>query len=226
MWRPYAATTASSFYDYNDPGAPNYKPFRPQFLNDRRGWAPVPAGGPPAPFMASNGLRTRDGVPFRYPRQVFAALNANYQDGESSWVSAKEQAVGEWVELRWPQSYQIQSIRLVGVLPTGGDWNGFGSPAQDGPFYVDNATLNLYLDGALVDGRTTGRIEPLDNGGTLITFNTPLEIDRLRLRVDAVTGRWHWDDVAALNEIEVIGQAAEAWPLLEISYTYLPVIQR
>jgi hypothetical protein len=86
--------------------------------------------------------------------------------------------------------------------------------------------LNLYLDGNLVDSRAVGRIQPLDTGGTLVTFNTPIEMDSLRLTVDAIVGRWHWDEVAALNEIEVIGQAAEAWPLLEISKVYLPVIQR
>ena len=63
-------------------------------------------------------------------------------------------------------------------------------------------------------------------GGTLLTFDPPLEIDRLRLTVDAVTGRWYWSEVAALNEIEVIGQVTEPWPELEISYTLLPFIQR
>jgi hypothetical protein len=32
--------------------------------------------------------------------------------------------------------------------------------------------------------------------------------------------------VAALNEIEVIGQTTGSWPELEISYTLLPFIQR
>lgn len=198
---PFAHASASS-YSIRDG-----HPFPPSKVNDRRGWIPRPAGGPPAPFFSQT---------YKLP----------YQDDESGWLTEDGRTVGEWVELTWPVAMRVKQIRLVGPPPQGGDWNGFGQPAQDGPYYVDNATLNLYRDGVLVDGRNTGRIEPLENGGTLITFATPVEIDRLRLMITAVTGRWHWDHVAALNEIEVIGQAAEAWPLLEISYTYLPVIQR
>jgi hypothetical protein len=84
----------------------------------------------------------------------------------------------------------------------------------------------LYHEGSQVNTLATGRIEPLDNGGTLLTFDPPVEFDRLRLTVDAVTGRWYWDEVAALNEIEVIGQATEPWPELEIAYALLPFIQR
>lgn len=198
---PFAHASASSYSIHS-----GYS-FGPEKINDRRGWIPRPAGGPPAPF-------------FELPHQ------APYQDDELGWLTADGRTVGEWVELTWPAAMRVKQIRLVGPPPQGGDWNGFGQPVQDGPYYVDNATLNLYRDGVLVDGRNTGRIEPLENGGTLITFNTPVEINRLRLTVTAVTGRWHWDHVAALNEIEVIGQAAEAWPMLEISYTYLPVIRR
>lgn len=183
--------------------------FDAERINDRRGWIPIPAGGPIAPYF-------EEGPAYRLP----------YQDDELGWLTEDGHTTGEWVELTWPTTMRVKQIRLVGPPPDGGDWNGFGEPTQYGPFYVDNATLNVYLDDVLVDGRATGRIEPLENGGTLITFNTPVEIDRLRLTIDAVTGRWYWDEVAALNEIEVIGQAAEAWPLLEISYTYLPVIQR
>lgn len=199
---PYASAAASSY----KPGD-QYSNFGPERINDRRGWVPLPAGGPPAPF-------------FSQPHQHA------YQDDELGWLTEDVEPIGQWVELTWPIPMRVKQIRLVGPPPQGGDWNGFGKPESDGPYYVDAATLNLYLDGALVDGRATGRIEPLHTGGTLITFNTPVEIDRLRLTVDAVTGRWHWDEVAALNEIEVIGQAAAAWPLLEISRAYLPAIQR
>jgi hypothetical protein len=199
---PYAITDASS----SRPGD-EYNSFGPEKINDRRGWIPRPAGGPPAPFFNDS---------YREP----------YQDDELGWLTEDGHTMGEWVELTWPIPMRVKQIRLVGPPPTGGDWNGFGDPAQYGPFYVDNATLNLYLAGTLVDGRATGRIEPLENGGTLITFNTPVEIDQLHLTINAVTGRWYWDEVAALNEIEVIGQAAAQWPLLEISYTFLPVIRR
>ncbi|MBE7528326.1 MAG: hypothetical protein HND44_22100 [Chloroflexi bacterium] len=198
---PFAHASASSYSIRS-----GYS-FGPEKINDRRGWIPRPADGPPAPFFDD-------------------AYREPYQDDELGWLTEDGRTVGEWVELTWPAAMRIKQIRLVGPPPQGGDWNGFGQPGQDGPYYVDNATLNLYQNGVLVDGRNTGRIEPLANGGTLITFNTPVEIDRLRLTVTAVTGRWHWEHVAALNEIEVIGQAAEAWPLLEISYTYLPVIRR
>lgn len=199
---PFAHADASS----HRPGD-QYNSFGPEKINDRRGWVPRPAGGPPAPFFDED---------YQQP----------YQDDELGWLTEDGRTTGEWVELTWPIAMRVKQIQLVGPPPDGGDWNGFGEPTQYGPFYVDNATLNLYLDDVLVDGRATGRIEPLENGGTLITFNTPVEIDRLRLTIDAVTGRWYWDEVAALNEIEVIGQAAEAWPLLEISYTFLPIIQR
>jgi hypothetical protein len=134
--------------------------------------------------------------------------------------------VGQWVELNWPLTMRVKQIRLVGAPPTGGDWGGFGDPAQFGPYYVDAATLSLYNGGSPVNSLATGRIEPLENGGTLFSFDPPVEIDRLRLTVDAVSGRWYWSEVAALNEIEVIGQATGSWPELEISYTLLPFIQR
>lgn len=199
---PYAIAAASSHKQDEE-----YDRFRPEKINDRRGWVPLPVGGPPAPFFTE---------PYQLP----------YQDDELGWLTEDGRTHGEWVELTWPIAMRVKQIRLVGPPPEGGDWGGFGEPDQYGPYYVDNATLNVYLDGVLVDGRSTGRIEPLDNGGTLITFNTPIEMDRLRLTIEAVTGRWYWDEVAALNEIEVIGQAAEAWPLLEISQIFLPVVQR
>jgi hypothetical protein len=198
---PYANADASSF-------RPNeYDSFVPDKINDRRGWIPRPAGGPPAPFFNE-------------------AYQEPYQDDELGWLTEDVNPVGQWVTLEWPINMRVKQIRLVGPPPEGGDWGGFGEPDQYGPYYVEAATLNLYLDGNVVDSRAVGRIQPLDTGGTLITFNTPIEIDSLRLTVEAVVGRWYWQEVAALNEIEVIGQAAEAWPLLELSYVYLPVIQR
>ena len=91
---------------------------------------------------------------------------------------------------------------------------------------MKTATLRLYHNGSLVQTLNVGRIEPLEDGGTLITLVSPLVIDRLRLTINDTSGRWYWSEVAALNEIEVIGAAAEPFPLLEISRTFLPAFQR
>jgi hypothetical protein len=199
---PYAIASASS----HKPGD-QYSSFGPEKIKDRRGWVPLPAGGPQAPFFDN-------------------LYQLGYQDDELGWMTEEVNPVGQWVELNWPLTMRVKQIRLVGAPPTGGDWGGFGDPAQFGPYYVDAATLSLYNGGSPVNSLATGRIEPLENGGTLFSFDPPVEIDRLRLTVDAVSGRWYWSEVAALNEIEVIGQATGSWPELEISYTLLPFIQR
>ena len=199
---PYAAASASS----HKPGD-MYSNFGPEKIKDRRGWIPLPPDGSPAPF-------------FDQDHQV------GYQDDELGWMTEDVEPVGQWVELIWPISMRVKQIRLVGPPSEGGDWGGFGDPEMYGPYYVEEATLAMYLDGNLVDSQATGRIEPLDNGGTLLTFDTPLEIDRLRLTVQSVNGRWYWQEVAALNEIEVIGQATMSWPELELFYTWLPMIKK
>ena len=194
---PYAAATASSYHEETN----QYQPFNPARVIDRRGWVPLPAGGP---------------LPPEEP----------YMDTETGWLSQLDSANGQWVELNWPSDMRINTILLVGPPPNGGDWGGFGDPAQYGDYYVEAATLNLYHNGSLVQTRSVGRIEPLANGGTLITFASPLVIDRLRLTITDTSGRWYWSEVAALNEIEVIGAAAEPFPLLQISRTFLPSWQR
>ena len=199
---PYASASASS----HRPGGPHNN-FGPEKIKDRRGWVPLPADGPQAPFFNNT-------------------YQLGYQDDELGWMTEDVAPVGQWVELNWPITMRVKQIRLVGPPSVGGDWGGFGDPVQYGPYYVDAATLSLYNEGSQVSTLATSRIEPLDNGGTLLTFDPPVEIDRLRLTVDAVTGRWYWSEVAALNEIEVIGQVTEPWPELEISYTLLPFIQR
>ncbi len=227
---PYAEVNASSFFDHNDPSSPEYQPFRPHFLNDRRGWVPIPAGGPAAPFVASDGLRDATGARFVYPSQVRAALNANYQDDESSWLSAKGQAVGEWVELRWAKPLLIKTVRLVGVPSIGGDWEGFGQPEKDGPYAITAGEVQLFRnDNPVGSALAVGRVEPLENGGTLLTLAQPTEIDRLRFTIGAVTGRWHWETIAALNEIEVMGMATSvsAPPVQELNERlYLPAVRR
>lgn len=228
---PYAEATASSFFAYTDPGSPDYLPFRPHFLNDRRGWVPLPAGGPPAPFMATDTFRTRAGTLLRYPAPVVrAGLDANYQDDESSWLSAKGKAVGEWVELHWPKPLLVKSIRLVGVPTTGGDWNGFGQPAKDGPYAITAGSLQLFQEDKPVGSAlAVGQVAPLAEGGTLLTLAEPQEIDRLRFTIEGITGHWHWETIAALSEIEVIGQATtvSAPPVVEQNERlYLPTVRR
>lgn len=199
---PYAEAAASSYK-----GSGESDDFGPQQINDRRGWAPVPPGGPPAPFLEE-------------PHE------AGYQDDELGWLTQDVDPAGQWVELTWPVAIRVKQIRLVGPPPVGGDRGGFGVPAEDGPYYVEAATLALYSGGSQVGSVATGRIEPLTNDGTLLTFDPPVTIDRLRLTVEATSGSFRSRDVAALNEIEVFGQATEAWPELEISYTLLPFVQR
>jgi hypothetical protein len=192
---PYAVATASSYYEENN----EYQPFNPNHANDRRGWIPVPAGGP----------------------------NGPYQDEELGWISTLGSAEGQWLQLSWPANVTVTSLRLVGPPPQGGDWGGFGEPAQYGDYYVEDATIQFTQGGSpVVPPLHTGRILPLTDGGILITLDTPLTIDQLRLTVNSTSGRWYWDNVAALNEIEVIGMAAEPYPLLELYELFLPMLER
>ena len=215
---PYATASASNFYAHRDPASPDYQPFRPHYLNDRRGWSPTPAGGPPAPFIEPDadfaryrGLLTDLNIrEERVPRRAQQAQAAvTYQDQESSWLTEEGKGVGEWVELRWLQPLRVKSIRLIGVPPNGGDWGGFGEPAQFGPYYVDTGTLQLFYEGVQQgEDLAVARVEPLATGGTLITLAEPMEIDRLRFTVNSISGRWWWQEIAALSEIEVMGMAA------------------
>ncbi|MEZ4865490.1 MAG: hypothetical protein R3C14_29540 [Caldilineaceae bacterium] len=248
---PYAEVKASSFYDYNDPNAPDYQPFRPYFVNDRRGWIPVPAGGPPAPFgeeslltmrntvanlvakvggMGGQELQRRIDQVVQRPPQARDTLAATYQDDESSWLAAKGQAVDEWIELRWSQAYRISAIRLIGVPPNGGDWKGFGEPAAAGPYYVESGSLEFFKNGAAAgEAIAVDRVEPLENGGTTITLATPLEADRLRFTIKSISGRWWSEEIAALSEIEVTGMATAAAtpPVVEQNeYLYLPLVSQ
>lgn len=236
---PYATASASNFFDHNDPDAPDYKPFRPHFVNDRRGWVAVPTGGPDAPFINA-------AADFRRARQLLAQAGLNlpveaanllqppaataYQDQTSSWLTDKEHAVGEWIELQWPKPMLIKAVRLIGVPPQGGDWEGFGEPAEFGPYAIEAGSLQLYRNGVQQEETVAvGRVEPLESGGTLITLAEPLEVDRVRFTVNSITGRWWWEEIAALSEIEVLGMAANALPLplAELTETvYLPTIAR
>jgi hypothetical protein len=74
-----------------------------------------------------------------------------------------------------------------------------------------------------------GRVEPLESGGTLITLEQPLEVDQVSFTINEISGRWWSEEVAALSEIEVMGMAATAMPLPEVTLTeqiYLPIVER
>jgi hypothetical protein len=233
---PYASIGASSYYAYTDPDYPEYQPFRPHFINDRRGWVPVPLGGPPAP--ESPGVDLRSMPAFLAEKIVSAPASAAghaigslggplYQDEEVGWISELGMSSGEWVELTWPSALLVKAVRLVGPPPHGGDWGGFGEPASYGDYHVESGILVLTHQGESAGPPIpVGRVEPLENGGTLITLPSPVVIDRLRFEILTTAGRWWWDEVAALNEIEVIGQAAEPWPMLEISELFMPLTRK
>lgn len=236
---PYATVSVSNFYAYSDPDAPDYQPFRPHYLNDRQGWTPTPAGGPPAPFIEPDAafvryrrlLNTLD-LPAAARQQAQPAQAAvTYQDQASSWLTEEGKAVGEWVELRWPQPLWVKSIRLIGVPPTGGDWEGFGEPAELGPYAIETGTLQLFREGVQQgEDLAVGRVEPLASGGTLITLAEPTQLDRLRFTVASITGRWWWQEIAALSEVEVIGMAIKVSALLPeeelTEKTFLPTVVR
>lgn len=191
---PYANVSASS---YHNSGDPNYQPFVPAQVNDRRGWVPEPGGG------------------------------AAYQDETTGWLAETGQAIGEWVELTWPVPMTVTQIRLVGPPPVGGDWGGFGNYwVGPSPYHVTSATLRFYLNGSQVGSTSVGQVNALEeSNGTLITLASPMRLDRLRFTVNAIAGKWYSEDVAALNEIEVIGQAAEQYTV-NIYPLYLPMLGR
>ncbi|MDX1436684.1 MAG: hypothetical protein R3335_07735, partial [Anaerolineales bacterium] len=229
---PYAEVNASSYYAYFDPDNPTYVPFRPHFVNDRRGWVPVPPGGPPAPVLTG---QTPDFLPAfldgklegSEPAGSSHPLEMNggpgYQDDEKGWISELGASNGEWIELQWPAGMRIKEVRLVGPPPNGGDWGGFGEPSQFGDYYIESGMLEFSYQGAqAATPLAVGRVEPLENGGTLVTLPSPVVVDSVRFTVSNTSGRWWWDEVAALNEIEIIGQANEPWPLTQISHVFLP----
>jgi hypothetical protein len=193
---PYASVSASSHYVHDDP---EYQPFTPDHAIDRRGWVPALEGSSVGEF----------------------------QDQETGWLSEEGRSSGEWLELSWPANVTVQSIRLVGAPPTGGDWEGFGQPPEFGDYYIESGELQLSLDGAPAGAAiSVGRVEPLVAGGTQVILDTPVTADRVRFTIAATSGRWWWSQVAALNEIEVIGKSAEPFPAFTSWSFFLPVLQR
>ena len=191
---PYATAIASSSY--------NSDQFPASRLNDRRGWVPIPSGGPASTFEDSG----------------------QFQDDKLGWISAINQGMGAQLTLNWPVAMQVKKVRLVGPEPMGGDWGGFGNPSSKGAYYITGGTLRLYKDGTLVgSSMSVGQIEPLSNGGTSVNLPALLEIDQLTFTVGGTTGQWNYKDVAALNEIEVIGQATKLYTIVYQS-VYLPVV--
>ena len=194
---PYATASASSYHTADD--SP-YLPFVPARLVDRHAWAALPAGPPGAAPVA---------------------------DDTTGWMSALGQDVGEWVRLAWPSAMRISQVRLVGPPARGGDWDGFGEPAQYGDYYVTAGVLRLFRNGVQVGADiSVGQVNPLSSGATTVTLPAPQVVDALTFEVSATTGRWYWDHVAALAEIEVIGRAAEPFPGLTIWESFLPLTGR
>lgn len=176
------------------PTGDEMEPFVPARLHDRRGWIP-----------------TADGSAF--------------QDYEYSWISDLDSPNGEWIELNWAEPMRVKTIRLVGVPPFGGDWDGFGQPEEDGDYYVNAGTLRLYRQGELIATLSTGRIKPMtEGGGTLITLDEPLDLDQIRFTATQTTGRWWWEYVVALSEIEVIGRTVPVEPPILPEKLHLPLL--
>ncbi|MFN8458459.1 MAG: hypothetical protein U0401_28035 [Anaerolineae bacterium] len=190
---PYASVQASSYNEPND----QYQPFAPWRVNDRRGWVPVPSGGLGGPF----------------------------QDDTTGWISLTNQAVGAWVELTWPSAVLIKKIRWLARLPLPGIGVAFCKAQFSWAVsYHCLSTLRFYKDGVEVGSAVnTGQIEPLSAGGTAINLPSPLEVDQIKFTVNSISGKWHHQDVAALNELEIIGMAAVPFQS-PIKYTYLPVV--
>jgi len=223
---PYAQVTASSENRSDD----QYQPFDPARVNDRRGFIPIPAGGPPNPAGANasvpapaNSLaKIFEGAKFiptqknKSPEKI-TADDPNNQDNENGWMSVEHptdgSAAGEWIQLKWSTPVKIKSVRLIGPPPTGGDWGGFGSGPEMTPYHITNGTLALSLNGAAVGSPIeVAQVGSYTEGGTQINFAQPIIIDKLRFTVNETGGYWYWSRVAALNEIEVLGMDRNASP--------------
>jgi hypothetical protein len=142
----------------------------------------------------------------------------------TGWLSAEgANPVGQWVELRWTTPMTATQVTLIGPPPMGGDWGGFGSAGTPSPYHITSGTLQFYYGGAQVGSTlNVAQVQALEEGGTTINLAAPLKIDRLRFTVQSITGKWHWANVAALNEIEVLGMAAAP----AFHFVYLPGVTR
>ncbi len=222
---PYANATASSENRPDD----QYQPFDPSRVNDRRGFIPIPVGGPPNPAADGTLLPAPVGgldsvqrggkfVPQLPPSapEAAAADDPNMQDSENGWMSAEHatnaSAAGEWIQLKWDSPVKIKAVKLYGPPSTNGDWGGFGQGPTSTPYHITGGTLGLSLNGQLQQSLDVGRVNSYAEGGTIINLATPLVIDRLRLTVNSTEGYWYWQNVAALNEIEVMGMDDQASP--------------
>ncbi|OQY82659.1 MAG: hypothetical protein B6D41_18055 [Chloroflexi bacterium UTCFX4] len=223
---PYAKARASSENRADD----QYQPFDPSRVNDRRGFIPLPSGGPPNPVARNDSLNAprggllqvlRDGKFVEAPKsnepEQVTADDPNLQDNETGWMSiehdADASAAGEWIQLKWKRPVKIKTIRLIGAPPTGGDWGGFGSGPTTTPYHITSGTLQLWLGKNKVGPPiAVGQVEAYADGGTLITLAEPVTVNKLRFVIHSVDGYWYWSRVAALNEIEVMGMAGNAAP--------------
>ncbi len=221
---PYAQATASSKDHPDDP----YQPFDPSRVNDRRGFIPIPNGGPPNPARDGNLLpapvggltKVLNGGAFvpqdKNSSERTTAQDPNMQDEENGWMSAEHDtngsAAGEWIQLKWDSPVKIKSVKLIGPPATGGDWGGFGQGPETTPYHITGGTLALSLNGQTVQSLNVGQVNSYAEGGTLVTFNLPIIVDKLRFTINSTAGYWYWSKVAALNEIEVMGMDDEASP--------------
>ena len=221
---PYANASASS-ENYSDD---QYQPFDPSRVNDRHGFIPIPAGGPPNPASADKSLVSRAAnvpsniIAKRVPsiaREGNHALqeeDPNLQDSENGWMSVEHDtdgsAAGEWIQLKWNSPVKIKAVKLFGPPSTNGDWGGFGQGPETTPYHITSGTLALSFDGNVIQSFNVGQVNSYAEDGTEINLDTPLVIDKLRFTVNSTAGYWYWQKVAALNEIEVMGMDDEASP--------------
>ena len=188
---PYASVTASSETESDN----SDHPFSPQHINDRRGFIPIPAGGPPNPEETDD---------------------AQYQDTEYGWISDRHEndsdANGEWAQLTWSSPVKIKSVRLIGPPSVGGEWGSFGSGPNTTPYHITSGTLVLSSNGQVVKSVDVGQVNSFSEGGTQVNLDQPTVIDNLRFTIKSTAGFWNWSKVAALNEIEVMGMDDNASP--------------
>lgn len=193
-WTNISTSATASASSWNQQPDPN-SVFAPSHVADRRGFIPFPDD------------------------------STRYQDETNGWMSQLNQASGEWIQLQWNKPVKIKSVRLVAPPPVGGDYGGFGDGPDDTPYHVTNATLEFFHKGAPVGTPVqTGQIEPMTNGGTTLDLNTPVTADTVKLTINATEGHYYWSQVAALNEIEVIGMTADGTTNPEPTVTPTPTL--
>jgi hypothetical protein len=153
------------------------------------GWTNI---APAAAVRASSGDARR-----ATDRRGFVPGHGGYQDRTAPWVATG--GTGEQVELRWETPMALLDVRLTGAEP---GQLGFSER------YRVAGELRLYLAGKEVARQLVVPVQPFSAGGTTIAFERPIAADRMVFAVTEVGGAQRGRAVAALSEIEVIGQGA------------------